>query len=242
MAIPVTLGSSLLKGEIMLRYISIATVLLCGFAVEASQTVFDIKEVRVREVQENVSEPLLANDCTKLNSIEPMLEIGWADIVNVGQKIWEIIKENKPVLNIETPVAHALPRGLTCWNELEGWRAPITKSYEVSYVNGFDMEAVKLRVRLHYTYGGGKAQMGKYLTNVTVLPSEINVAWGYTFNAKVEVADAINMGTVDNPLAGLELNLRWNVQTIFMESENSVHFFVQGDGEYSSAEQVIPLD
>jgi hypothetical protein len=151
--------------------------------------------------------------------------------VAIGQKVWEIIEKNKPVVNVETPVAHALPRGLECWADLEHWQAPRTASYEVVYKNGFGLEVVKFRFRLHYTYGGGKAELGQYLANVTVMPGELNVMWGYTFGARVEVGQAVNLGSHANPTAGLELNVRWNVKTVLKESENSFHYFVQGDGK-----------
>jgi hypothetical protein len=158
-------------------------------------------------------------------------EISWADIVNIGQKVWEVVQAGKPVVNVHgAPMAFALPRGLTCWNQLDSWQAPKVNSYEVTYKNGFGMEVVKFRFRLQYTYGGGKSGKGKYLANVTVMPAEINVLWGYTFNANVDVQQALNLGTTDSPVAGLEMNLKWSVSTVLKQSENSFHFFVQGDG------------
>ncbi len=216
----------------MLRLIVSFTVL--GFSAVAHAAPWEIQSVEVREVYDAQSAPLpkMVNDCSELGS-KPFLadNIGWDQIVNIGEKVWAIIEANKPVVTVETPVAHALPRGLECWADLEHWQAPRTQSYEVLYKNGFGMEVVKFRFRLHYTYGGGKAELGQYLANVAVLPSELNVMWGYTFNAKVEVAQAINMGSKENPLAGLEMNVRWNAKTVLKESENSFHFFVSGDGK-----------
>ena len=92
------------------------------------------------------------------------------------------------------------------------------------------MEDVKFRFRLQYTYGGGHSGIGKYLANVTVMPAEVSVSWGYTFNADVQVLNAVNVGTSLSPVAGLELNLKWQVKTVLKESDNSFNFFVQGDG------------
>lgn len=198
---------------------------------------WDISSVEIRQVQEQVQpmEIAIASDCGAQN-IQPMDlsslgEIGWADIINIGQKIWKVVEANKPVVTVgQIPVAYALPRGLMCWNELDSWQAPKVNSYEVIYKNGFKIEAVKFRFRLQYTYGGGLQGKGKYLANVTVTPAEISVVSGYNFDANVDVAQAVNLGTVDNPLAGLELNLKWTVKTVLKESANSFNFFVQGDG------------
>ncbi len=163
-------------------------------------------------------------------------EISWDQVVNIGKKLWSVVENGKPVVQMETPVAHALPRGLYCWSDLEHWQAPRTQVYEVTYRNGFGVEVVKFRFRLHYTYGGGRADKGQYLANVTVLPAELNVSWGYNFDAKVEVQPAVNLGTKENPIGGLELNVRWTVKTFLKESINSFHFFVQGDGVAKSAQ------
>lgn len=219
----------------MLRIIVSLTVLGFGLsnAAVAHASPLDIKSVSIHQVYDSqVVQLAVANDCSTLAATPFIAEaIDWNQIVAIGEKVWQIIEANKPVVNIETPVAHALPRGLECWADLEHWQAPKTQSYEVVYKNGFGMEVVKFRFRLQFTYGGGKAELGQYLANVTVLPSELNVMWGYTFNARAEVAQAINLGTKANPLAGLEMNIRWNVKTVLKESENSFHFFVQGDGK-----------
>lgn len=217
----------------MLRVILSATIFLLAQGANAAP--WDIKKVQIRQIEESYEAQTaiaVANDCSELGTSNVLAsEIGWDEIVAIGEKVWQIIEANKPVVSIETPVAHALPRGLECWADLEHWQAPRTQSYEVVYKNGFGMEVIKFRFRLHFTYGGGKAELGQYLANVTVIPSEVNVMWGYQLNARVEIAQAVNLGSLNNPMAGLEMNLRWNAKTVLKESENSFHFFVQGDGK-----------
>lgn len=195
--------------------------------VEASR-LMDISSVTIHEVTDDNQATQLNNDCGQ--AAEPLGIIGWGTVVNIGFKVWQLIEANKPVVNVQTPSASALPGGLTCWSQLDSWQAPKIQTYEVSYKNYLDMEVVKFRFRLQYNYGGGIAGRGKYLANVTVLPAELNVLWGYTFNADVDVEQAINLGTTENPVAGLGLNLKWSVATVMKQSDNSFHFFVQGDG------------
>ncbi len=200
---------------------------------------WDVAQVNVEELAQVAAiVPLeIANDCSGRSSLDhpAILEgIDWNQIVTIGEQVWKIIEANKPVVNVTTQVVHALPRGLTCWADLEHWHAPVVKSYEVKYKNGFGMEVVKFRFRLQYNYGGGKGQLGQYLANATVVPSELNVMWGYTFNADMAVDQAVNLGTLTSPVAGLGMNLNWTVKTVFKESRNSVGFFVQGDGVTTS--------
>lgn len=195
-----------------------------------------VASVELQEVPDTGgSDVLIENDCSKFPTTSDMTTIGWDEVVALGEKVWKIVEAGKPVVTVQTPEASALPRGLACWADLSGWQAPQTKAYEVVYKNGFGMDVVKFRFRLQFTAGGGHDGIGKYLANVTVMPAELNVMWGYTFDAQVEVEQAINVGSSQNPIAGLELNLKWDVKTVVQESVNSFHFFVQGDGVTSTA-------
>jgi hypothetical protein len=216
----------------MLRIIVFATALtFTSWAHADSPWFWEIQSTDIQLIEETTSANMAVNyDCVSLTGNPLTGDVSWDDIVNIGKKAWEIIEAGKPVSHIETPTANALPRGIQCWNNLEHWQAPKVQTYQVVYKNGFGMEVVRFNFRLQYTYGGGKAEKGQYLANVTILPSELNVSWGYNFDARVEVQPAVNVGTQENPIAGLELNLRWTVKTVLKTSENSFHFFVQGDG------------
>lgn len=224
----------------MLRHLFIVSALLVGWLAQATPTKesnwpWDIEKFEIKKVEDTIAAPAFALDeCRTLNSTPLIIDsISWDQILTIGEQVWKIIEAGKPVVHVKTPLVHALPRGLECWTDLEHWHAPRTQTYEVLYTNGFGMEVVKFRFRLQYTYGGGKGGLGQYLANVSVLPAELNVIWGYTFDTKVEASPAFNLGSKDNPIAGLELNLRWTVSTPVKESVNSTHFFVRGDGQMS---------
>lgn len=224
----------------MLRHIATITLLFAGLqaGAETATWPWEIKDVKIREIHEAAVAPLIVDECDPLHNGPGAFseEITWDQIVRVGEQVWKIVENNKPVVEFKGPVVHALPRGLKCWSDLENWQAPITRSFEVVYLNGLDMEVVKFRFRLHYTYGGGKGGMGRYLANVTVMPSEMSAIWGYKLNASIETGETVNLGTKSDPVAGIELNVKWNVTTIAKESDNTFHFFVQGDGVSKSAE------
>lgn len=202
-----------------------------AFAENNSADFWEVRKVRVHEVADVGGIVMTTENSCGTSNTEPTAgNISWDEIVAIGRQFWDIIVANKPVLETETPMVHAVPKGLNCWTDLEGWKAPIARSYEVVYENKLGMEVVKFRFRLQFSYGGSHKGRGRYLANVTVLPAEVNVSWGYKFNAKLDVAQALNMGTKADPIAELEMNLHWNVSTWIKESENSVHFSVDGNG------------
>jgi hypothetical protein len=95
-------------------------------------------------------------------------EPGVGEIINLGLKIWRIIEQNQPVVNLNLKRASALPAGLRDWSEMEGWSDIQVREYQVSYINGFNKEVVKLNMLLTYSYGGRYNGAGQYLSQVGV--------------------------------------------------------------------------
>ena len=151
-------------------------------------------------------------------------------IINYGKQIWEVIIANKPVVNVNEMSANALPQGVNCWTGLSNWELPNSNAYESTYKNGFGMEVVKFKYRLFYTYGGQFEETGAYLANVSVTPMNIDVAWGFKFDATADAEQVLNIGPMKNPIAGMELAMKWKVETPMKVSAQQVKFFVTGDG------------
>lgn len=154
-------------------------------------------------------------------------------IEKIGTRIWKLIEANRPVVSVESKVANALPRNVTCWMDLENWKVPKVYKYNVTYKNVFGAEVVNFTFRVIYTYGASYEGRGKYLSNVSVHPAELNVLWGYTFNSKVEVQRIVNIGTKQDPIAGMEMKLNWQISTPIKDSTNSKIFFITANGEVS---------
>lgn len=151
-------------------------------------------------------------------------------IVNTGERIWKIVEKNQPVVNWKSHMASALPQGTRCWDELSNWKAPIAKTYKISYHNLFRMKVVEFSFRVIYTHGGDLDGAGQYLTNSTILYRNLDVAWAYNFDALVEIPRVVNLGSKEDPIAGMQMNINWNVSTAMKNSSRAVSFFVYGDG------------
>ncbi len=159
--------------------------------------------------------------------------IGMIDnIVNLAEKIWNIIEKNQPVVNITTNYANAVPFGTSHWTQLQGWSRPATKKYGFSMKNAYGMEVVKVAYQVHYTHSGNFQGKGKFLTGVTIEPLSVTTAWGYKVSLVSEVPDSTiaNVGTQDNPVASMQLQLRWTVHTAVKDIQQKAIYYVQGDG------------
>ncbi len=154
------------------------------------------------------------------------------NIVNLAQKIWDIIEKNQPVVNIATNYANAVPYGMSHWTQLQQWSKPATKKYSFSMKNGFGSEVVKVTYQVHYTYNGNFQGKGKFLTGVTIEPLEVVTAWGYKVSLVSEVPDSTiaNVGTSADPVASMQVQLRWTAHTALKDITSKAIYYVQGDG------------
>jgi hypothetical protein len=161
-----------------------------------------------------------------VNEVHAILD----QIINMGKEVWTIVESNKPVVNVSTTTANALPEGVRGWQDLAGWDMPRSQAYQVSYENGFGMDVVDFKFRVIYTSGGNVNGVGRYLTNVTIVPDDVSVSWGYTFNASNSVVGLTNAGTSADPMAAMQLQLTWSVDTVIKHDGSNASFYVRGDG------------
>lgn len=161
-------------------------------------------------------------------------EIDWSDVVRLGEQIWQLIANNRPVVNIQTPMVHVLPSGSDCWLDLEGWQGPQGVRYKIVYKNGYGMEVISAAFRVIYFSNGNLNDRGRFIANATVQPADVNVAWGFNLNAAVETGAVMNVGTLAQPIAGLPITIKWQTKTVVKDSQGSVNFFLTGDGRIST--------
>lgn len=175
------------------------------------------------------------NDCSAMPntpafSPTDLSDVIWDQIDAIGARIWKIIEDNKPVVDLNFQAAHALPRGVVCWSDLDSWKAPRSQRYRATYKNAYGMKVVDFAFRVVFSYGGGRDGKGLYIANAAVYPAQLDVSWGYKFNAEAKVGQALNLGTSASPMAGLEIAVNWNLGTVVKDSQTTVNFFMQGDG------------
>lgn len=153
-------------------------------------------------------------------------------IINLAEKIFSIIERNKPVVDISVNYANAVPQGINHWTQLQNWKRPKTKRYVFSSKNYFGAEVIRVKYQVTWTYGGDYQGKGKFLTGVTVEPLAVKVLWGYKFSLVAEVPDStiINVGTSEDPVAAMQVNLKWTIATVLKETNGKNVYFVQGDG------------
>ncbi|HBB66878.1 MAG: hypothetical protein A2X28_10230 [Elusimicrobia bacterium GWA2_56_46] len=155
-------------------------------------------------------------------------------IINIASKVWNIIQQNAPVVNINTQYAAAVPQGITSWNQLSEWKKPKSYIYGFRAKNLYGMSVVDVKYKVIFTPGGKYQGKGRYLTGVTVVPTKVNVSWGYRFSLAAQVPDStvINEGSGEDPLASLQLKTAWRISTAIKSFDGASVYYIRGDGGF----------
>ncbi len=185
-------------------------------------------------IQEIPDESPLLDKIETFDQVSPIkkLEVEVDTIINIGKKIWVIVEAGRPVVNIELNTASAMPSGISNWQQLAGWKSPRSSIFRVSYSNLYGMNVVDFTYRVIFTYGGNFNGKGHYVTGATIVPSSLDVAWGFTFKAQVEIPTVINLGQVENPIGGIQMNVNWVVGSVLKQSQTRASYFVDGLGAF----------
>ena len=153
-------------------------------------------------------------------------------VINIGERIWEIVDRNAPALNVRTKYACAVPLGTESWRRLQGWKEPAAKLFRMTSKNTYGVTVLDATFMVTYVYGGNYRGRGKYLTGVSVVPVNTSVLWGFKYSMTVKVPDTtiVNVGTVRDPVAGMQVNLSYRLSSPLVVHNGRMVFYVQGDG------------
>ncbi|MEQ1722935.1 MAG: hypothetical protein ABL930_07140 [Pseudobdellovibrio sp.] len=151
-------------------------------------------------------------------------------VINIGTKIWTVVEKGRPVANYTGAKANALPQNALRWDQLSNWQMPKSKVISVVYKNLYGIEVVRFTYRIILLYGGSVNGVGRYIGYASVEPLEMTTAYMYTFNAKANVEAVFNMGTSQDPLAGMILNINWTVETVLKKTTVTHTYNLDGSG------------
>jgi hypothetical protein len=158
------------------------------------------------------------------------IDIG--QIISIGEKVWDFVVNNKPTADYKTLKANVIPAGLDSWTQLRWQRNKVTaKVYRVEFKNILGQSAGGFDYRISFIYGGTYQGKGKFIGQIAVAPTNIKLKTDRSLTFRAELLDALNFGTEDEPVAGVQLLITWSTPTTTRYEMKSVEYFLYGDGE-----------
>jgi hypothetical protein len=133
------------------------------------------------------------------------------------------------VLNADIFHYSALPPNTTP-DQMEQWSDPRAAEFEMTYTNMLRMDVVKFDYKITFQYGGALNGVGKYVANASVIPTHVAVDWGYKLDAQVQNFSPTNVGSTKDPIAMIQVALKWTVSSEFNKEEDGASYNLDGNG------------
>lgn len=153
-------------------------------------------------------------------------------IINIAKEVWQFIEDNKPVASVATSYATGTPVNVKdIFGEMSGWAMPRTLRYEAIVKNIYGIEVLNAQISVSQTALGklNSNGAGEYLTSCGFSVDSLNVAWGYTYEAKSTVINVLNSGSPEEPLAMVQLEFEHSLSSLVYLSTNKLRFTMLGD-------------
>eukprot|EP00161_Ancyromonas_sigmoides_P010036 TRINITY_DN2501_c0_g1_i5.p1 TRINITY_DN2501_c0_g1~~TRINITY_DN2501_c0_g1_i5.p1 ORF type:complete len:291 (-),score=181.25 TRINITY_DN2501_c0_g1_i5:57-839(-) len=153
------------------------------------------------------------------------------EIVNIGKKVLEIVKEGTPVVNVQSDLATAIPAQATGWLDMSDWKG--IKSWGPfvwSRRNGFGTETIHYEFTFDWNYGGRYNGKGSFLQEGTVGNKDIHAAWAHDMDVGLTVGAPSNVGSSAWPVAQVSFTVRMKVDTMINHEQRECKATLMGDG------------
>jgi len=175
------------------------------------------------------------NNTTKFTVPKVSKEPG--PIVAIGEKAWDLVKNNKAVVDYSEDWAGAVPQDyVDDWASLYGWEDQKSEEFRFHYKVGGDTVS---ELKWKYTWsakGRDSNDVGEYIMNGGCTIEKLYARAGQTLNSKVSSRSPLNYGTPDQPIAGIDIELSFTSASAFNSETTTCTVTIRGDAKYKLKE------
>ncbi len=195
--------------------------------IETTEEIISPNEVNPTDevgLNENYQQPILSPDVAATDS-------GGLWIADIIFKLWDVVVANRPVADVQMKSISALPViAKSDWAKLSGWKTDRGFKVKVTYANLYGIDVVDFTYSVRMVYGGRYSGQGYYITNARVIASNVTVLWGYDFNMQVEIPAIFNANTEADPLAAVQFDVSWTIDSMLKSDTESRSYQLHGNG------------
>lgn len=218
------------------KYLTINSVQLEVETVTNSGTFTSVLEEEVTTIstQDLSGMPAVDGHPGQKTNVGQIIQIA-NDVIALGERIYEIVKKGKPVVNSSYAPLSVLPKTEAGEPvdimDTEGWSLPTARKVTMNYKNVYGASVVKFTYTVVFAHSGSYDGKGAYITAAQIIPSDVKVSWGFDFNASMKMIGLQNHGTRSNPVAGMVISVNYKVESVMSTIENNDTYHITGLGK-----------
>lgn len=213
-----------LSPEDQVKYLQMSTLEIETTEVAVPMGDFDIRDYDLPSDNLNQAETFTSPLTPSANGVDPFA------IIEVLFKVWDIVQNNKPVVDVEYKTLRALPKGSEGrWTELSGWQPLRVIKYNGVIKNMLGNKVIDFEYTIRMLAGGRYQGIGQYINQVSISP-QADVLWGYKLNASVKLDSVSNAGTTEDPIAAIDFDIGMQFGSMLKSTTRTESYRVKGNG------------
>ena len=152
---------------------------------------------------------------------------GW---IAIGNTILNLITSNQPTVTSTLQPLSILPQSQPDWTQMSGWSAPVVQPCVIALVNSRGESTYSIPFTISFNANGNLSGAGHFIANLHAEPGQFQANAFYRVDLSTSVQSAVNMGTVANPIPGVEMDAALVVHTMLTDKRIVKKYFIRGDG------------
>lgn len=154
-------------------------------------------------------------------------------IIQIGKKAWDFVKNNKAVVDYDDDWAGAVPQTYQDdWRNLQGWKDVKSDTYRFHYKIAGDTVS-ELKWRYAWSAEGRDANgIGRYVINGGARIEKLYAKVGQTLTAKVSSNEPVNMGTVEDPIGAIDIEVSFTSASVWNSATTTCTVKIMGNSKY----------
>jgi hypothetical protein len=223
----------------MFKKLGIVILLMTSISTFSAEPITNSSDMLIKSVSvEEVSTPstVIMDEVSSFDPVGSLNEISLIldGLLGIGKKIWPIIEGGKPVVTTNlAPAVSIIPNidgKNVVLNDMANWSIPKVKSYRVAFQNYWGNDVVAFTYTVIFQHGGSYNNVGKYVTTLKVIPSDIYTSWGFNFNVTSELVGISNVGSKESPIASGVVQVSYKVTSVLNDVSRAQSFYIDGNG------------
>jgi hypothetical protein len=194
--------------------------------------------VMVASTKEDTSKlPGLPNQYGVMDAVQDAGKIisSIKDLVALGEDIYKLITKGRPNITTDYAPISVLPKDKegkpVDIMELENWSMPVVKKVRTSFKNSWGNEMAVFEYSLVFSHSGSYEGNGAFITAAQIVPSRIQLRWGYDFESTMKLTGIQNHGSRVSPVAGAILGVKYRLLSMLQAIETNDTFHLTGKGD-----------
>lgn len=236
-----------MKKAILLTLVLAANAAVAAPLVSDAHLLGSVETTEITPIVFNKSaliENQISPTTTTSPAVDPLERVGKVvgaakDMVALGEAMYTLIQKGKPKNQTEYAPVSVVPRDPTTKEimdpfELEGFSIPVERVFNSKIRNMSGKVVVNFTYKLIYSYGGSYNGTGKYLSAVQIVPASVQTKFGWDCNATMKVSGVMNHGTKANPVAGVIVAIKYQMNSWSSSFERNDTIHIAGNGAMKS--------